>query len=60
MPDWLAAARWNPLTLVDAWRGALLFGEAPSVAGQLLPLAVLATVLYLTAERELRGIAALS
>ncbi len=62
MPDWLAAAaQWNPLTLaVDAWRGALLFGEAPSAAGQLLPLAVLAAVLYLAAARELRGIAALS
>jgi ABC-2 type transport system permease protein len=61
MPEWLAAAaRWNPLTLaVDAWRGALLFGQAPSVAGQVLPLAVLAAVLYLAAAREMRGIAAL-
>jgi ABC-2 type transport system permease protein len=61
MPDWLAAAaRWNPLTLaVDAWRGALLFGEMPS-AGQVLPLAALAVVLYLVAAREMRGIAALS
>jgi ABC-2 type transport system permease protein len=44
MPDWLAAAaRWNPLTLaVDAWRGGLLFGEMPSVARQVLPLAALA------------------
>lgn len=61
MPEWLAAAaRWNPLTLaVDAWRGALLFGETPSFAGQVLPLAVLAAVLYLAAAREMRGIGAL-
>jgi ABC-2 type transport system permease protein len=61
MPDWLAAAaRWNPLTLaVDAWRGALLFGEMPSPAAQLLPLAVLAAALYVLAAREMRGIGAL-
>jgi len=61
MPDWLAAAaRWNPLTLtVDAWRGALLFGEMPSVAAQLLPLAILAAALYALAAREMRGIGAL-
>ena len=61
MPEWLAAAaRWNPLTLtVDAWRGALLFGAMPSVAGHVLPLAVLAAVLYLVAAREMRGIGAL-
>ncbi|HEX6903386.1 MAG TPA: ABC transporter permease [Thermoanaerobaculia bacterium] len=61
MPAWLAAAaRWNPLTLtVDAWRGALLFGDMPSAAGQLLPLAILAAVFYLMAAREMRGIAAL-
>jgi len=58
MPDWLAAAaRWNPLTLtVDALRGALLFGEMPSVTGQVLPLVVLAAVLYALAAREMRGI----
>lgn len=61
MPDWLAAAaRWNPLTLaVDAWRGALLFGEMPSTAGQLLPLAALAVALYALAAYEMRGIGAL-
>lgn len=61
MPEWLAAAaRWNPLTLaVDAWRGALLLGEMPSAAGQVLPLAVLAVVLYLVAAREMRKIDAL-
>jgi len=61
MPEWLAAAaRWNPLTLtVDAWRGALLFGEMPSFTGQVLPLAVLAAVLYALAAREMRGISEL-
>ncbi len=61
MPEWLAAvASWNPLTLaVDAWRGALLFGEMPSVAGQLLPLALLAGALYVAAARPMRGIAEL-
>jgi ABC-2 type transport system permease protein len=55
MPEWLAAAaRWNPLTLaVDAWRGALLFGEMPSFAGQVLPLAALAVVLYAVAARAM-------
>jgi ABC-2 type transport system permease protein len=61
MPEWLAAAaRWNPLTLaVDAWRGALLFGEMPSAAGQALPLALLAAALYALAARELRRTGAL-
>lgn len=61
MPEWLAAAaRWNPLTLaVDAWRGALLLGDMPSAARQVLPLAVLAAVLYLVAAREMRGVGAL-
>lgn len=61
MPDWLAAAaRWNPLTLaVDAWRGALLFGQVPSPAAQVLPLAVLAAALYAVAAHEMRGIGAL-
>lgn len=58
MPDWLAVvARLNPLTLtVDAWRGALLFGEMPSVTRQLLPLAALAGVLYSVSAREMRGV----
>lgn len=61
MPAWLAAvARWNPLTLtVEAWRGALLFGEAPSLAGQLLPLALLAAALYGLAAAQMRGVAGL-
>lgn len=61
MPDWLAAAaRWNPLTLaVDAWRGALLSGETPSLLGQVVPLALVAGALYFVAAREMRGAAAL-
>lgn len=55
MPEWLAGvARWNPLTLaVDAWRGALLAGEAPAFGGQLLPLALIAVVLFAVAAREM-------
>jgi ABC-2 type transport system permease protein len=58
MPEWLAAvARWNPLTLaVDGWRGALLFGEAPSWTSQVLPLAVLAVVLYALASWAMRRV----
>jgi ABC-2 type transport system permease protein len=61
MPDWLAAAaRCNPLTLaVDAWRGALLFGEPPSAAAQVLPLAGLAAILYALAAREMRHLGSL-
>ncbi len=61
MPEWLAsAARWNPLTLtVDAWRGALVFGETPSWLGQVLPLALLAAVLYAIAAAAMRGVAEL-
>ncbi len=61
MPDWLASvARFNPLSLtVDAWRGALLYGEAPSVLEQVLPLLGLAAFLYLLAARSMRGIAEL-
>lgn len=61
MPEWLAAAaRWNPLTLaVDAWRGALLFGEMPSATAQVLPLAALAVALYALAAHEMRGMGAL-
>jgi ABC-2 type transport system permease protein len=55
MPEWLAGvARWNPLTLaVDAWRGALLLGEAPSLLGQVLPLAIFAVALFALAAREM-------
>ena len=61
MPGWLAeAARWNPLTLaVDAWRGALLGGEMPSLAGQVAPLALVAFGLYLLAAHEMQRAGAL-
>jgi len=54
MPAWLAvAARYNPLTLtVDAWRGALLTGEAPSL-GALLILGALAVSLFLLALAQM-------
>lgn len=59
MPGWLAAvARWNPLSLtVDAWRNALLFGQVPSPAMRILPLAAVATVLFLAALSGLRSAA---
>ena len=55
MPAWLeSAARWNPLTLaVDALRGALLEGVAPASVGCLLPLGVLALLLFVVAARAL-------
>lgn len=58
MPAWLAAlARWNPLTLtVDAWRGALLTGEAPSLT-TLLALAGLAVLFFLLALMQMRSAA---
>lgn len=54
MPEWLAGvARWNPLTLVaDALRQALLFGRIPR-AVVLLPLALLAALLFAAAARAL-------
>ena len=59
MPAWLQeAARWNPLTLaVNALRGALLDGVAPSPGGCLLPLGALALILFLLAARAMRGAA---
>ncbi len=61
MPDWLATvATWNPLTLaVDAWRGALLFDQAPSFGSQVLPLLVLTIVVYTLAARSMRSVAKL-
>jgi ABC-2 type transport system permease protein len=61
MPAWLAAvAHWNPLTLtVDAWRGALLTGETPSLA-TLLALAGLAVALFLLALAQMRSAARMS
>jgi len=51
MPAFLAAAsEVNPLTLaVGALRGALLFGETPSIARCLLPLLLLALILFAVA-----------
>jgi ABC-2 type transport system permease protein len=61
MPDWLAAvARVNPLTLTaDAWRGALLFGQAPPLVATALPLALLAALLFLVAASRMRRAASL-
>jgi len=59
MPGWLAGlSRWNPLTAtVEAWRGALLSGEAPAWT-HLLPLAALSTLLFLVALHQMRRAAA--
>ncbi|MEM7583456.1 MAG: ABC transporter permease [Acidobacteriota bacterium] len=58
MPDWLAAiASWNPLSpTVDAWRGALLFEQAPSPMGQVVPLALFTLGSYGVALQALRRI----
>ena len=58
MPNWLAEiSTLNPLTLaVDAWRGALLDGTVPSWPAQILPLVVLAALLFLLAIRELERV----
>jgi ABC-2 type transport system permease protein len=55
MPGWLAAAAaWNPLTLVtELLRPAMLFGRMGDAAGTLLPLAVLAVLLFALARREM-------
>jgi ABC-2 type transport system permease protein len=60
MPGWLAAlSRWSPLTAtVEAWRGALLSGEAPASTTLLLPLAALCVLLFLAALPPLRQAAA--
>ncbi len=59
MPEWLAAlSAWNPLTLtVEAWRGALLLGTLPSLSHALLPLALLALLLFGVAWRAMKGVA---
>ncbi len=58
MPPWLEqAARWNPLTLVaDALRDALVLHRAPD-PGYLIPLAVLAALLFALAARAMTGAA---
>ncbi|HYH46989.1 MAG TPA: ABC transporter permease, partial [Thermoanaerobaculia bacterium] len=55
LPDWLAGiARWNPLTLaVEAWRGALLAGEPPSI-WVLALLALLCAGLFLLARASMQ------
>ncbi len=55
MPEWLAeVARWNPLTLVaDALRGALLLDRVPDAAALLIPLVVLAVLLFTLARRAM-------
>lgn len=55
MPEWLAGvARWNPLTRVaDALREAVLFDRVPDAAGLLLPLALLAALLFAAARRAM-------
>jgi len=55
MPGWLAqAARWNPLTRVaDALRQALLFARVPEAAALLVPLLILAALLFALARHAL-------
>jgi len=57
MPDWLAGlARFNPLSLaVNAWRQALLFGQAPPWASLGL-LLLLAALLYAAAFWAMQGV----
>ncbi len=56
MPEWLATlSDGNPLTLtVNACRNALLFGDAPSVSGSLLPLLAMSLFLFWLAVWMLR------
>jgi ABC-2 type transport system permease protein len=58
MPDWLAVvAHWNPLTATaEAWRGALLLGQTPSLVECLLPLAGLAVLSFMAAVRAMVGV----
>lgn len=55
MPGWLAGvARWNPLTRVaDALRQALLFARMPDAAALLVPLLVLAVLLFALARHAM-------
>ncbi|HEX6751889.1 MAG TPA: ABC transporter permease [Longimicrobium sp.] len=55
MPGWLAeVARWNPLTQVaDALRQALLFARMPDAAALLVPLAILAALLFALARHAM-------
>lgn len=55
MPGWLAAvAQWNPLTLVaDVLRQAVLFGRMGDVGRMLIPLVVLAALLFALARHAM-------
>jgi ABC-2 type transport system permease protein len=57
MPDWLAAiAQFNPLSLVvNNSREALLFAEIPLLKTSLLPLLIMAVILFLMAAVTLRS-----
>lgn len=55
MPEWLAAAaRWNPLTRVaDALRQSLLFARMPDAVALLIPLLILAALLFALARHAM-------
>ncbi len=57
MPDWLAVvAQFNPLSLVvNNSRAALLFSETPVLKTSLLPLLIMAGILFLMAATTLRS-----
>lgn len=59
MPPWLQAiAGWNPLTLVaDGLRDALFFQVSPEPRHSIVPLAVLAMLLFVAARRALMRVA---
>ena len=57
MPDWLATiAQYNPLSLVvNISRDAMLFAESPLFKTSLLPLVLIATLIFLLAALTLRS-----
>ena len=61
MPDWLSRiSSLNPMTItVDAWRGALLFGDTPSFGAHVAPLLLLAALLYAVARLQMGAVARL-
>jgi len=58
MPDWLAnIAQFNPLSLVvNNGREALLFANTPSLQSSILPLFIMATLLFLLSSHTLRTV----
>ncbi|MCK5829797.1 MAG: ABC transporter permease [Methylococcales bacterium] len=58
MPDWLARiAQFNPLSLVvNNSREALLFNNTPEIQSSILPLFIMATLLFLLTSYTLRSI----